>query len=83
MPLYRDIDKKHNKLQEMIERQIKEVSIYKNNCINKLKLRSLFSNMFVMYFDVYLDVSFFVILKKRKFTSQFVATLENTINKLN
>ena len=36
-----------------------------------------------MYFGVYLDVSFYVILKKGKFTSQFVATLENTINKLN
>ena len=82
MPLYRDIDKKHNKLEGMIEHQTKEVSIKKDNCINKLELSSLFWNMSVMYFDVCLDGAFFAILKKSKCICHLIATLENIINKI-
>ena len=31
LPLYHDIDKEPSKLKEMIDRQVKEVSIYKDN----------------------------------------------------
>ena len=35
----------------MLERQIKELSIKKENCSKKSELSMLFWNMFVMYFD--------------------------------
>ena len=34
LPLYRDIIKKPNKLQKMIKRQIKDLSIHKENCVS-------------------------------------------------
>ena len=34
LPLYRDIIKKPNKLQKMIKRQIKDLSIHKGNCVS-------------------------------------------------
>ena len=40
----------------MLEQQIKELSIKKENCNNKLKLSRLFWNMFVMQYDIYVDV---------------------------
>ena len=48
----------------MLEQQIKELSIKKENCNNKLKLSRLFWNMFFMQYDIYVDVSF--LLSKTK-----------------
>ena len=66
----------------MIEHQIKDVPIIKDDCRVKSELNRLFWNIFVMYFNIYLDGSFFYILNKSKYTSHFLAMLENTINKL-
>ena len=54
----------------------------KDDCRVKSELNRLFWNIFVMYFNIYLDGSFFYILNKSKYTSHFLAMLENTINKL-
>ena len=39
----------------MIKRQFKEVSISKGDCSNKSELSRLFWNIFVMYFNIYVD----------------------------
>ena len=43
----------------MLERQIRELCIYKESCSNKSQLSKLFWNRLVMHFDIYLD-GFFV-----------------------
>ena len=40
----------------MLEHQIKELSLKKENCNNKLQLNRLFWNMYVMQYDIYVDV---------------------------
>ena len=66
----------------MIEHQIKEIPIWKDDCRSKSELSTLFWNIFVMYFNIYLDGQLHFCIKKIKCISQFVETLENTINKL-
>ena len=82
MPLSRDIDKRDNNFSEMLEDQIKEFSIKKENFSSKSELSRLFYNMFVMYFDIYLDGYFFKTLRKSNGTWYLVATLGNIVNKL-
>ena len=82
MPLSRDIDKRDNNFSEMLEDQIKEFSIKKENFSSKSELSRLFYNMFVMYFDIYLDGYFFKKLRKSNGTWNLVATLGNIVNKL-
>ena len=82
MSLSRDIDKRDNNFSEMLEDQIKEFSIKKENFSSKSELSRLFYNMFVMYFDIYLDGYFFKKLRKSNGTWYLVATLGNIVNKL-